>query len=117
MRLIVFKENAAYEFIPGEKKTNTYMATAGMVVKFTPWLYTSFGGGYGKRDLLWKYEMHDKNNYNTTTAWAKNKDASYKGVVLEIDMMVKFGSFYVSAGASTLSFEYSDLNAGVGVFF
>lgn len=113
-----FKENVSYQFIPGKKKTNTFLATAGMVVKFTPWWFTSFGGGYGKRDLLWEYETHNKNDYyDTKIAWAKNKSASYKGAVLELDMMFKIGSFYLSAGTSTLSFEYMDLNAGIGVFF
>lgn len=116
--LIDFHENSSYEFVPGEKKTNTYSATAGLVVKFTPWLYTSFGGGYGKRDLLWKYVTHDKNDYdNTKIAWAKNEEASHKGVALEIDLMIKFNSFYISGGVNSLGFEYSDLNAGVGIFF
>ena len=35
----------------------------------------------------------------------------------DLDVMVKFGPVFVSAGCNTLNFKYVDLNAGVGLFF
>lgn len=110
-------ENNAVNFT-NKKKVNCFTASAGLVVKCTPWLYTSVGLGYGKRELLCEFNAHDKNDINiSNTYWAKNIDHSYEGVIADLDFMVKFGSIFVSAGCNTLNFKYVDLNAGVGVFF
>lgn len=110
-------ENTAVNFT-NEKKVNCFTASAGLVVKCTPWLYTSVGLGYGKHELLCEFNARDKNDINIiNTYWAKNIDHSYEGVVADLDFMVKFGSVFVSAGCNTLNFKYVDLNAGVGVFF
>lgn len=110
-------ENTAVNFT-NKKKVNCITASAGLVVKCTPWLYSSFGLGYGKRELLCEFNARDKNDINIiNTFWAKNIDHSYEGVVADLDFMVKFGSVFVSAGCNTLNFKYVDLNAGVGVFF
>lgn len=109
--------NSSYKFT-NKEQVNCFTATAGLVVKCTPRLYTSVGLGYGKRELLCEFNTWDKNNLNTkNTYWAKNLDHSYEGVVADLDFMVKFGSVFVSAGCNTLNFKYVDLNAGVGLFF
>lgn len=101
-----------------KKKSNNIAASAGLVIKCAPWLYSSIGLGYGKRELLYEYittDHFDSNNKNIF--WAKNIDYSYEGVVVDLDFMVKFGPVFVSAGCNTLNFKYIDLNAGIGVFF
>lgn len=101
-----------------KKKFNNIAASAGLVIKCAPWLYSSVGLGYGKRELLYEYittDHFDSNNKNIF--WAKNTDYSYEGVVVDLDFMVKFGPVFVSAGCNTLNFKYIDLNAGIGVFF
>lgn len=101
-----------------KKKSNNIAASAGLVIKCAPWLYSSVGLGYGKRELLYEYittDHFDSNNKNIF--WAKNIDYSYEGVVVDLDFMVKFGPVFVSAGCNTLNFKYIDLNAGIGVFF
>lgn len=115
--LINIPDNESFQFTNQKKKT-CLIASAGLVVKCTPWLYTSVGLGYGKRELLCEYTTTDKNNSALHNSyWAKNLDHSYEGVAAELDMMVKFGPVYVSAGCNTLNFKYIDLNAGLGIFF
>lgn len=103
------------------RKKNSFVGTAGLVVKCTPWLYTSVGLGYGERTLLYPFTVYDlvetSNPDKQREVWCKNIDASYKGVAADLDVMVKVGSFFVSAGCNTINFKYIDLNAGLGVFF
>lgn len=115
--LIPTPDNQSYQFT-NKKKVNSFAASAGLVVKCTPWLYTSVGLGYGTRELLYEYTTIDKNDTsNRNTYWAKHTDNSYEGLVADLDFMVKFGPVFVSAGCNTLNFKYVDLNAGVGLFF
>lgn len=110
-------ENESYQFT-GEKKTNCFAGSAGLVVKCTPWLYASVGLGYGKRELLYEYKTWEKNDINKqNTYWAKHIDNSYEGVAADLDFMLKFGRVFVSAGCNTINFKYVDLNAGLGLFF
>ncbi|MDR1879969.1 MAG: hypothetical protein LBQ78_03470 [Tannerellaceae bacterium] len=102
---------------PLGKKRNAFAATAGLVVKCTPWLYTSAGAGYGKYDLLYSYTQLDDEAAEVGKIWFKNRDASYKGVSAEIDVAVKWRAAYLSAGVNTLSFKYVDWSVGMGVFF
>lgn len=100
-----------------KKKTNSYAATAGLLVKCTPWLYASIGGGYGKRDLLYQFANIGDDGSELETEWYKKTDSSYNGVSLDLDVMLRYGFLYLSLGCNTLNFEYVDLNAGIGVFF
>lgn len=103
---------------PVKKKANSLSVTAGLVAKCTPWLYASVGAGYANRNLLYLYsEKNDTGSEEIGQIWYKKQDDSYSGFAAEIDFMVKFKSIYVSAGCNTLSFDYIDLNAGIGVFF
>ena len=100
------------------KKVNSYAGTAGLVVKCTSWLYTSIGLGYGSRELLCEYVTIDNADYRIEQSfWAKNLDYSYSGLAADLDVMLKFGPVFVSAGCNTLNFKYVDLNAGIGLFF
>ncbi|MEG1545062.1 MAG: hypothetical protein RR382_11160, partial [Tannerellaceae bacterium] len=107
-----------YYNFTGEKRVNTYLGTVGMVVKCTPWLYTSIGLGYGSREMQWRYVSYnfadDKKNKEE---WCKNTQASYDGIAADLDVTLKFDRFFISAGCNTMSFKYVDLNAGLGVFF
>lgn len=105
-------------YFTNKKKVNNYAGTAGLVVKCTSWLYTSVGLGYGSRELLCEYITIDNSDYRIEKSyWAKNLDYSYSGLAADLDVMVKFGPVFVSAGCNTLNFKYVDLNAGVGLFF
>lgn len=116
-QLATLPGNSAVRFTDN-KKVNSYAGTAGLVVKCTPWLYTSIGLGYGKRDLLCEYTTTDfTDSKNQKTYWSKNIDYSYNGLAADLDVMLKLGPIFVSAGCNTINFKYIDLNAGIGVFF
>ncbi|MFA6767331.1 MAG: hypothetical protein WCR86_02775, partial [Parabacteroides sp.] len=93
-------------------------AIAGVVIRCLPWMYTSVGLGYGSRDLLCQYNIIDPDNYTLQKSyWCKNEDFSYQGLAADLDVMIKFGSVFISGGCSTVNFKYADLNAGIGLFF
>lgn len=101
-----------------KKKVNSYIGTAGLVVKCTSWLYTSVGLGYGNRESLCEYNTIDNSDYRIEKSyWAKNLDYSYSGLAADLDVMLKLGPVFISGGCNTLNFKYIDLNAGVGLFF
>jgi len=101
-----------------EKKVNFSSAIAGVVIRCLPWMYTSVGLGYGSRDLLCQYNIIDPDNYTLQKSyWCKNEDFSYQGLAVDLDVMIKFGSVFISGGCSTVNFKYADLNAGIGLFF
>ena len=107
----------AYHFT-NKKKVNSYAGTAGVVFKCTSWLYTSVGLGYGSRELLCEYATIDNSDHRIEKSyWAKNLDYSYSGLAADLDVMIKVGPVFVSAGCNTLNFKYVDLNAGIGLFF
>ena len=109
--------NPIFKFT-NKKKVSSYAGTAGMVLKCTPWLYTSVGVGYGSRELSCEYVTIDPVDYKKETLyWAKNVDHSYNGLAADLDIMVKLGPVFISAGCNTINFKYVDLNAGLGVFF
>lgn len=111
-----FTSNASYQYIG--KKANTYTATAGVIVKCTPWLYTSVGAGYGNHDLIYRFKTYDFDDYTRQKeVWCRQNQDSFKGVAAEVDFMVKIGRVFVSAGCHTINFKYMDLNAGLGIFF
>jgi hypothetical protein len=109
--------NPIFKFT-NEKKVNCSSALAGIVIKCLPWMYTSVGLGYGSRTLLCQYNTIDADDYTLQKSyWCKNEDYSYQGLAADFDVMLKFGSVFVSGGCSTINFKYADLNAGVGLFF
>ena len=111
-----FSEGASYRYL--QKEANTYAATAGAVIKWNSWLLTSVGLGYGVHDLIYQYEtISHENIQEVSQMWCKQTDDSFNGIAGELDMMVKLGSFFVSAGCNTINFKYIDLNAGIGLFF
>lgn len=115
--LVGVPEGTVYSFT-GRKKSGGYAGTVGVLVKCVPWMYASMGLGYGSRSVFYEYESR---NFHTgevePAAWAKHTGASLSGVAVDADLMFRFGSLYASAGCSTVSFDYVDLNLGVGVFF
>ncbi|MDR2473995.1 MAG: hypothetical protein LBD53_10645 [Tannerella sp.] len=111
--------NDAYPNYLGNKKTNAYAMTGGLIIKALPQLYLSVGGG------VWQYEtLFQFNAVGITEAqlkpafWAKNKDWSYSGIAADIDATLRIGkTFYCSAGCSVYNFKYVYANGGIGVFF
>ncbi len=98
-------------------KTNSFAGTGGIVGRLTSWLYLSAGLGYGERALMCPFILTNYDSAAQREVWCYNNDSSYKGIVAECDLMVRYRNFFVSGGVNTINFEYVDLNAGVGYFF
>lgn len=110
--------NGSYKRIKPKSKMKTYTGTVGMLFKVFPNFYLGAGAGYGTTDVFWNYEVYNDDGVSVKdNISARNIDSSYKGVAVDLDMMYRFGAFYISLGATTLSFKDLDLNANVGVFF
>lgn len=103
-----------YEF--DKKKVNCHIGTVGVLRKWSDQISTSVGVGYGMRDLLWHYNIY-ANDIKNRDGWSKNTEASYKGVVAELDLVWSFNKVFVSTGINTMNFKYVDINAGFGIYF
>ncbi len=113
----IVPDNTPFRFT-NKKKTDNLAALGGFIVKCTPWLYTSLGLGYGTRKTFCEFVTLNDTDYRKEQAyWAKNTDYSYNGLAADFDIMIRFGSFFISGGCNTLNFKYIDLNAGTGIFF
>lgn len=100
-----------------DKEINTLVGTAGFLFKITSSIYTSVGVGYGQRSLIYPFVLTDYQTGKEEEVWCKNIDASTKGMAAEVDLWIRFNSFFISAGCHSINFEYIDLNAGIGFIF
>lgn len=99
-------------------KKNSIAGTAGFIFKANSWLNLSIGAGYGERALFTPFSVVDNNTMvEEEQIWCKNRNYSYKGVMVEADAMIRYKNLFFSAGCHTMNFDYIDMNAGVGVFF
>jgi len=99
-------------------KKNSIAGTAGFILKTNSWLNLSVGVGYGERTLLTPFLVRDNNTMiEEEQIWCKNRTYSYKGVMVEADAMIKYKNLFFSVGCHTMSFDYIDMNAGIGLFF
>ncbi|MDA3865112.1 MAG: hypothetical protein PF489_00020 [Salinivirgaceae bacterium] len=76
------------------------------------------GAGFGIKQLIWQMEVHD---YQTETLqeeqYVNHPDYSYSGVEAEAGMMLRLGNVLLCAGASTVSFAYTNVTFGAGWVF
>lgn len=92
----------------GSSRKTRMTGTCGLMFRAARWFYPYVGAGYGYRDvLLQDYEQR----------WMKVTDRSFRGVSAEAGMIFKMGPVVLSAGVSTVSFKYMDVEAGIGVAF
>ena len=103
-------------FYTGNISTTHYMLNAGFIMNFLEWTtrnkFNTFGlyvgGGYGRRELQWE---------TTDGLWIKHAPTSYNGFGGNMGL---FGSLYgvtLSAGVSTINFEYMEVEIGIGFMF
>ena len=98
---------AVYE--PGWFCRSLKLGTAGYIVRVEPSTYCYAGIGYGQRDKEW---------FGYNGAWNHERgQRSSKGLALEAGVLYRFGIVALSAGVSTMSFKYADLEIGIGVGF
>jgi hypothetical protein len=120
-------EYKKYKFLPGknketaESKVNTFMASAGMLIKTFRNVYISAGVGYVNYEVLYKYGEIDSNTFTVipgTEKWAKNKDVSFQDVVVDLDVTFVIAKrLYGTVGGSALQFKYVYPSMGIGILF
>lgn len=92
----------------GTQREKRLQATAGLLFRATKWLYPYAGAGYGYREVHWQdYEDN----------WVNVKDYSCAGVSAEVGLILKTGPVALSAGFSTTSFRFSEVEVGIGLMF
>ena len=103
----------------GEKRANVVMTSVGLMVRTLPSVYTSVGAGYWQRDLIRQYGTADDAGMIRETAWAKDLDASEKGLKVDLGATYIFPGrrFYVTGECTVLNFQYLYPGLGVGMIF
>lgn len=92
----------------GNVRKTRLQVTGGGLFRVSKWLYPYVGAGYGYRSVLWD---------DTAGNWAKVTDLSCNGFAAETGLIFKAGPVALSAGVSTTSFKYTELELGIGVMF
>jgi hypothetical protein len=99
------------------KRLNGYRATAGVLYEAAPWMWLSFGVGYGERTQLYRYRLIDKQSGESSSAWCTWPDYNHQGLAIEGDVALRYRKMFVSAGCAVTGFTWAELNFGVGILF
>ncbi len=106
-----------YYIFTDQVKRSRLALTGGLLYRMHPNVYLYVGGGFGYRALLWNAEEYSMTNEKMPDIWAMYQDNSATGVEAEIGMIFRIGNFNFSTGLNTVSFEFFEINAGMGFFF
>lgn len=100
--------NSGSIWTTGREKMSRYNISAGLISRITNWLSLYAGAGYGTRTLLWE---------DIGGNWAKVEDFSYTGAAIDAGAVFTINDFAVSAGISSVAFDWCELSLGFGVRF
>lgn len=92
----------------GETRSSTFSMTGGVIYRFSDKMAMYGGLGYGNRKLCWQFD---------NDLWAENSKYTYKGLSLDTGAMLFVGPVAISLGVQTISFNYMELKAGIGITF
>ena len=92
-------------FFTGKEKRTRLSASLGMTVNMVIPLYFYMGVGYGYRSLTWEIVGGD---------WMTYEPMSFAGANVDFGLMLNIKGFALSAGYSTINFQYHELKAGIG---
>lgn len=96
----------------GKSKVSRLNLTAGALWHPAAWGTLYFGGGYGRRMLLWQ---------DSGGEWAAVSDCSNSGIALDAGIMIHYGRMLFSTGASAIPSTsgklYADISLGLGWLF
>lgn len=105
-------------FYNGEKITSSFIANGGVMLNFLEWSKATknkfntvglyLGAGYGKREVYW---------HTLDSQWVLYNPSSSSGMSVDTGV---FGSIYgvtLSAGITTIAFQYAELTVGLGYIF
>ena len=92
----------------GNASVSYLHTSAGVRKNFGKWFGITGGAGYGRKVVLWE---------DLSGEWAKVKDLSTSGVLLECGVIFDAGPVEIQAGISTVSFRTVSLEFGAGFLF
>ena len=96
---------ASSQYFDGNIYKGRFAATGGLLWRIAKPLIFYGGLGYGNRWVNW--ETLSGKRFRVT-------DISYDGLDVETGLMYKYKKFFFTGGISTISFQYMELNIGVG---
>ena len=117
-RFIIEGQSGYYGYMD-RKQANVLMASVGLIIRTLPGIYTSVGAGYWQRDLIRQYGTADNAGNIYQRAWAKDLDASEKGLKVDLGAtyLLPRGRYYVTGECTVLNFRYLYPALGVGMIF
>jgi len=106
-----------YEFT-GNDNYSAMSVCAGITLQPARNFFFYIGGGYGKEEYLMEInEFSYEDNNSTGQALVKSEDYSYTGYEIDAGLILRFGKFIISGGATTINSLTFNWTAGVGVSF
>ena len=106
-----------YEFT-GNDNYSAMSVCVGITLQPTWNFFFYIGGGYGKEEYLVEIdEFSYEENNSTGKALVKYEDYSYTGYEIDAGIILRFGKFIISGGATTINLQTFNWTAGVGVSF
>ena len=99
--------NSSFIWTTGNEKTSRTNISAG-VISQTGWLSLYAGAGYGTNTLTWE---------DVGGKWAKVDDFSYKGAAIDAGAVFTINNFAISAGITSIAFDWGEFSLGFGVRF
>lgn len=100
--------NGGYIWTSGDSSEGVFQIKIGGLYRVTKWMYPYVGIGYGVRNIYW---------CDTDSQWAKVTDLSLHSIAMEAGLIFKCGPITVSPGFSTIGFQTSSFDIGIGVMF
>ena len=103
-------------FFSGKSNKSHFDVNVGFMMNFLEWStknkFNTFGCylgvGYGDRTLQWE---------TTDGTWVNISNHTYKGVSANIGFFGSISGATISAGISTINFEYMEVEMGIGFMF
>ena len=95
-------------FFSGKEKRTRLSASVGLTVNLVIPLYIYAGVGFGYRSLDWE---------TIDGEWMQYRPMSFKGANVDVGLIGNIKGFAISAGCSTINFQYFELKVGVGGIF
>ena len=98
--------HVAVPFFTGKEQRTRLSGTVGLTVNMVIPLYFYAGVGYGYRSLTWETVGGD---------WMTYERTSFAGVNADFGFMFNIKGFALSAGYSTINFQYHEVKVGIGL--
>ena len=98
----------------GNTAVSRLAITTGGMIRLAKPLYLYLGAGYGYKKTAW--EMSE-GIYGGEGNWAENTDETFKGVEVDLGLVLRLKNIALTAGAQSNQFKYYEATVGLGIMF